>query len=42
MKENIIPMGALANGLPFYKFEYKPEFKEQAGYGEFVGVMAKK
>jgi hypothetical protein len=40
MKENIIPMGSLPNGLPFYQFEYKPEFKDIAGHGQFVGVMA--
>jgi hypothetical protein len=40
MKENIIPMGSLPNGLPFYQFEYKPEFKDIAGHGRFVGVMA--
>jgi hypothetical protein len=40
MKENIIPMGSLSNGLPFYQFEYKPEFKDIAGHGQFVGVMA--
>jgi hypothetical protein len=40
MKENIIPMGYLPNGLPVYEFEYKPEFKDQAGHGKFVGVMA--
>jgi len=40
MKENIIPMGSLPNGLHFYQFEYKPEFKDIAGHGQFVGVMA--
>jgi hypothetical protein len=40
MKENIIPMGSLPNGLPFYQFEYKTEFKDIAGHGQFVGVMA--
>jgi hypothetical protein len=40
MKENIIPMGSLPNGLPFYQFEYKPEFKDIAGHGQFFGVMA--
>jgi hypothetical protein len=40
MKENIIPLGSLPNGLPFYQFEYKPEFKGIAGHGRFVGVMA--
>jgi hypothetical protein len=40
MKENIIKIGALDNGLNLYRFEYKPEFKEIAGYGHHVGVMA--
>ena len=42
MKENIIAIGTLPNGLPFYQFEYKPEFKNDryAGHGKFVGVMA--
>lgn len=39
-KENIIKIGTLPNGLPFYQFEYKPEFKDEAGHGKFVGVMA--
>jgi hypothetical protein len=39
-KENIIPMGSLPNGLPFYQFEYKPKFKDIAGHGKFFGVMA--
>jgi hypothetical protein len=40
MKENIMAIGTLPNGLPFYQFEYKPEFKDIAGHGRFVGVMA--
>ena len=42
MKENIIAIGTLPNGLPFYQFEYKPKFKNDkyAGHGKFVGVMA--
>jgi hypothetical protein len=40
MKENIMAIGTLPNGLPFYQFEYKPEFKGIAGHGRFVGVMA--
>jgi hypothetical protein len=40
MKENISHLGTLPNGLPFYQFEYKPEFKNIAGHGQFVGVMA--
>lgn len=40
MKENITKIGQLDNGLNLYRFEYKPEFKEIAGYGQHVGVMA--
>lgn len=39
-KENITRIGTLPNGLPFYQFEYKPEWKAEAGHGKFVGVMA--
>jgi hypothetical protein len=39
-KENIKQIHWLPNGLPVYEFEYKPEFKDQAGHGKFVGVMA--
>lgn len=42
MKENISRIGTLPNGLPFYQFEYKPEFKDHplAGHGTHTGVMA--
>ena len=40
MKENIKVVGALNNGLTLYSFEYKPQFKDEAGYGNYVGVMA--
>ena len=42
MKENINRIGTLPNGLPFYQFEYKPEFKNHplAGHGTHTGVMA--
>jgi len=39
-KENIKYLGQLTNGLPFYEFEYKPEFKVIGGEGKFIGVMA--
>lgn len=39
-KENIKHLGYLTNGLPFYEFEYKPEFKAFGGEGKHVGVMA--
>jgi hypothetical protein len=40
MKENIKQIHWMPNGLPVYRFEYKPEFKDIAGHGQFVGVMA--
>jgi hypothetical protein len=39
-KENIELVGLLPNGLPLYEFDYKPEFKANAGYGRYRGVMA--
>ena len=40
MKESVKVIGTLKSGLPVYTFEYKPEFKDIAGHGTFVGVMA--
>jgi hypothetical protein len=42
MKENIEPVGILANGLTLYSYEYKDEFKDHplAGHGKHRGVMA--
>jgi hypothetical protein len=40
MKENIKPVGVLPNGLNIYEFDYKSEFKDIAGYGKHIGVMA--
>jgi hypothetical protein len=39
-KENIKQVGVLPSGINIYEFEYKPEFKDAAGHGRFVGVMA--
>lgn len=39
-KENIKPIGVMNNGLTVYEFEYKSEFKERAGHGKHIGVMA--
>jgi hypothetical protein len=39
-KENIKAIGWLSNGLPVYEYEYKPEWKDEAGHGKFIGVMA--
>jgi hypothetical protein len=40
MKENIKQIHWMPNGLPVYEYEYKPAFKDIAGHGKFVGVMA--
>jgi hypothetical protein len=40
IKENIKQVGAMANGLPVYEYEYKPEYKHLVGSGKFIGVMA--
>jgi hypothetical protein len=42
LKENIKPVGVMANGLTLYSFEYKDEVKSHplAGEGVHVGVMA--
>jgi hypothetical protein len=40
MKENIKQIHWMPNGLPVYEYEYKSEFKDIAGHGQFVGVMA--
>ena len=39
-KEHIKTIGLLPNGLPVYEYEYKPEWKDEAGHGKFIGVMA--
>jgi hypothetical protein len=39
-KQNIVRIGTLPSGLPFYQFEYTPEFKDEAGHGIHIGVMA--
>lgn len=40
VKENISKIGQLDSGINVYSFEYKPEFKDIAGHGKFIGVMA--
>jgi hypothetical protein len=39
-KENIVNIGNGKHNLPVYIFEYKPEWKDEAGHGKFVGYMA--
>ena len=40
IKTIIKPVGQLPNGINLYLFEYKPEFKEKWGDGEYIGVIA--
>jgi hypothetical protein len=40
VKQDIAPIGKLDNGLTLYKFQYKPEFRDEAGHGIHIGVMA--
>ena len=40
MKENIQEIGKTNGGVTLYSFEYKKEFKDKAGYGRHIGVMA--
>jgi hypothetical protein len=39
-KENIKQVGFMPNGLSVYEYEYKPEWKDEAGHGKHIGVMA--
>lgn len=40
VKENVVLVGVLPNGINVYEFDYKPEFKDIAGHGRYRGVMA--
>jgi len=40
MKENIKLVGKTKAGVNLYSYEYKPEFKQVAGHGQHIGVMA--
>lgn len=40
MKKNIELVGHLDDGTNVYSFEYRDEFKDLAGHGTFIGVMA--
>ncbi|WP_288077209.1 tail fiber domain-containing protein [Pseudomonas sp.] len=39
-KTIIKPAGELPNGIKLYLFEYKPEFREKWGDGQYIGVIA--
>jgi len=40
IKQDITKIGQLGNGLLLYSFQYKPEFRGEAGHGFQIGVMA--
>jgi len=40
VKQDITKVGYLDNGFPLYSFQYKPEFRDEAGHGFRIGVMA--
>lgn len=40
IKQDIHPIGKLNNGVPFYAYQYKPEYRATWGHGPQIGVMA--
>jgi hypothetical protein len=40
IKQNIKQIGFLPNGVPWYSFEYKPEYRNTWGHGVMHGTMA--
>jgi len=40
LKLNMNPFGKLKNGVPFYAYQYKPEYRDTWGHGPQIGVMA--
>ena len=39
-KQDIQKIGTLENGINLYKYQYKPEFRDQWGHGPQIGVIA--
>lgn len=39
-KENIVHIGTHPLGIGLYLFDYKPEYRDTAGHGRKLGVMA--
>lgn len=39
-KQDIQKIGSLDNGINLYKYQYKPEFRDQWGHGTQIGVIA--
>lgn len=40
LKQDIVRIGTHPAGFGLYLFDYKPEFREAAGFGRQFGVMA--
>ena len=40
LKQNIIRIGTHPAGFGLYLFDYKPQYRQTAGYGRHFGVMA--
>jgi hypothetical protein len=40
IKQNVKQVGFLPNGVPWYSFEYKPEYRNTWGHGVMHGTMA--
>jgi hypothetical protein len=40
IKENIVQIGKLNNGVNLYSYEYKPEYRDTWGHGRQIGVLA--
>ena len=40
IKQNIVRIGEHPLGIGLYLFDYKPEFREECGFGRQFGVMA--
>jgi hypothetical protein len=40
IKQDIQPIGRLNNGVSFYAYQYKPEYRDTWGHGPQIGVMA--
>jgi hypothetical protein len=40
LKQNIVRVGTHPSGFGLYFFEYKTEYRQQAGYGRRFGVIA--
>ena len=40
VKQNVVKIGVLNNGVPLYAYEYKPAYRDTWGHGPQIGVLA--